>query len=83
MTVAVLMTAGAKKDLDRLPMTIKARVAAVLATLTDYPQVSHVKALKGALAGTYRVRVGGYRILFTLGKGTLTVVSIDDRKDAY
>ena len=42
-----------------------------------------MKALKGALKGTLRVRVGNYRILFTLGSRVITITAVDDRKEAY
>lgn len=83
MTVAVNISVTAQKDIDGLPAVAKAQVAAVLARLPEYPAVVGIKALKGALKGTYRVRAGSYRVLFTLGKGTLTVTSVDDRKDVY
>lgn len=84
MAVTVSITKSAQKDFDKLQPTVKADVAAVLAILPNYPAVPHVKALQGKLKGTYRVKVGrNFRILFTLGAGTLTVVGIDDRKDAY
>jgi mRNA interferase RelE/StbE len=83
MTVAVVLTESAQKDILGLPAKVQARVAAKVADLADYPTVSGVKALKGALKGTLRVRVGDYRILFTVAAGTLTIVSVDDRKEAY
>ena len=83
MAVTVLTTASALRDIEKLPATVQVRVADKLVALAAYPQVAGVKALKGALKGTYRVRIGSYRVLFTLGSGVLTVVSVDDRKDSY
>lgn len=83
MTVAVLLSKSAQKDIDGLPVVIQARVAEKIVTLADYPTVTGVKALKGELQGTYRVRVGSYRILFTIGSGTITITAVDDRKEAY
>jgi len=83
MTVAVSISKAAQKDIDGLPAVAKAQVAAVLTLLPNYPAIVGVKALKGALKGTYRVRAGNFRVLFTLGSGTLTVTGVDDRKDVY
>ena len=41
-----------------------------------------VKKLAGQ-AGKYRLRVGSYRILFTLEKDLIFVHLVTDRKDAY
>lgn len=41
-----------------------------------------VKKLAGQ-AGKYRLRVGSYRILFTLEKDLIFVHLVKDRKDAY
>lgn len=83
MTVAVLLSKSAQKDIDSLPVVVQARVAEKIVALAAYPGVSGVKALKGEHKGTYRVRVGSYRILFTLAAGTITIVAVDDRKEAY
>lgn len=41
-----------------------------------------VKKLAGQ-AGKYRLRVGDYRVLFTLEKDLIFVHQVKDRKDAY
>ena len=43
-----------------------------------------VKALKGALEGRYRLRVGKWRIFFSLDQpGTVVVTDVDNRGQAY
>ncbi|MCL2726500.1 MAG: type II toxin-antitoxin system RelE/ParE family toxin [Polyangiaceae bacterium] len=81
--VAVVITESAKKDVRKLPAAVKARVAEAITELASYPQVAGIKALKGALAGKLRVRVGDYRIVFTVSKGMLTIDAIADRKEIY
>ena len=83
MAVAVLITESAQEEVDGLPATVQARVAEKIVALSEYPKVSGVKALKGGWKGTYRVKVGGYRILFITDTGTLTITNVDDRKDVY
>ena len=83
MAVAVVLSKSAQRDIDALPAVIQARVAAKIAALAAYPDVTGVKSLKGKLKGTYRVRAGEYRILFTLATATITIVAVDDRKDVY
>ena len=43
-----------------------------------------VKALKGALKGRYRLRVGKWRIFFSLDQpGSIVVTDVDNRGQAY
>jgi len=43
-----------------------------------------VKALKGALKGRYRLRVGKWRVFLTFNRpGSITVVDVDNRGQAY
>ena len=43
-----------------------------------------VKALQGALKGRYRLRVGKWRLFFTLDlPNTILVIDIDNRSQAY
>lgn len=83
MAVTVLISKSAQKDFSKLPAFAQLQVTAKFAALAAWPTVSNVKALQGALRGSYRVRTGNYRIQFTVSGDTLTVVSVDDRKDSY
>jgi hypothetical protein len=43
-----------------------------------------VKALKGSLKGHYRLRIGKWRVFFSLHQpGTILVTEIDNRGQAY
>ena len=43
-----------------------------------------VKALRGALKGRYRLRVGKWRIFFSLDQpGSVVVTDVDNRGQAY
>jgi mRNA-degrading endonuclease RelE of RelBE toxin-antitoxin system len=43
-----------------------------------------IKALKGALKGRYRLRVGKWRIFFSLDQpGSVVVTDVDNRGQAY
>jgi mRNA-degrading endonuclease RelE of RelBE toxin-antitoxin system len=47
--------------------------------------VSGAKPLRGELHGRYRIRTGGWRVIFTPSNrdDTVVVTSIDNRRDAY
>ncbi len=83
MTVAVLITKSAQKEIQNLPALVQVRVQDVILGLVEYPNVVGVKALKGSRKGEYRIRVGAYRIVFVLSTGTVTVTTVDARKDVY
>lgn len=63
----------AKKFLDKLPMNEKKRVVAAIEKL---PESENVKRLKG-YDGIYRLRVGDYRIIYTIDNGELIITVID------
>lgn len=61
--LAVVWEPQAARDFDRLPTRAQESIYVALARLAAYPQ-GDVKALHGPLSGTYRLRVGEYRIRF-------------------
>jgi mRNA-degrading endonuclease RelE of RelBE toxin-antitoxin system len=67
MAWAVELSAGAEKDLKRLPRDRQARLALAIDEMEENPLVGDVKALKGPeWKGRYRKRVGPYRVIFTV-----------------
>lgn len=46
-------------------------------------QLNNIKQLTGEFKGLYRLRVGDYRIIFSLEDNLITVIAILHRKDAY
>jgi mRNA-degrading endonuclease RelE of RelBE toxin-antitoxin system len=83
MAVEVFLSRAAQKDIASLPLVVQIRVQDAILRLASYPDITGVKALKGALRGQFRVRVGSYRVVFVVQANAVTVVSVDDRKDAY
>jgi len=72
----VVLTREAQKQIDDLPRVIQARIYAVLVRLRGWPNVSGAKALKGALAGYYRIRTGDYRIQFHVEEAQILIVVV-------
>jgi mRNA interferase RelE/StbE len=79
----VLLKRSAEKELDRLPGEVHARIVARLLGLRDAPRPSNAKKLRAREA--YRVRVGEYRILYTIDDTDrrVEVFSIGHRRDVY
>jgi mRNA-degrading endonuclease RelE of RelBE toxin-antitoxin system len=72
----------AAKQFDNLNEPMKSRVGAALAGLGAGR--GSIKPLAGNLAGGNRLRVGGYRILFSVqDDGSIDVYAIEPRGGAY
>lgn len=81
----VVMTDEALAQIGGLPLVIQGRIQTIVERLRDWPDVSGVKALRGELRGSYRVRTGGYRILFIVdeARNRVTIFRVADRRDVY
>jgi mRNA interferase RelE/StbE len=79
------VTAGARSQLESLPLRMQARVQDVFLRLVRWPDVSGLKPLRGKLRGAYRIRAGDWRVLFTVDEGAerVTVFRIANRRDVY
>ena len=76
-------TAAAGSDLRKVEQGAAMRI---LLALTRYAQTGQgdIKALEGKFAGTYRLRVGDWRIRFRRGlKRTIYVLAVENRGEAY
>jgi len=73
-----------RKQLDRITAKDRARILRRLAALADDPRPAGVTALTGA-DDLWRVRVGDYRIIYTIDGDRLvvTVVRVAHRREAY
>jgi mRNA interferase RelE/StbE len=83
MTYHVLLKRSAEKELDGLPAPIRNRITARLLNLANNPRPSGVKKLQGQEA--YRLRVGDYRVLYTIDdkKRMVMVYAVGHRREVY
>ncbi len=83
MVYSVKLKKSAEKELDSLPEKIHDKIISILLALKHNPSSSGIKKLHGREG--YRIRVGNYRILFTIDKAAkeIEIYSIADRKDVY
>lgn len=80
----VNITADATDELAQVPLPIQNRIVNDLfPRLARWPAVSGAKPLRGRLAGSYRIRTGDYRVVFTISHDTVTVWKIGYRGDVY
>jgi mRNA interferase RelE/StbE len=75
--------------LESLPRKDKSKIEKKL-TYFVYPQLKkephygiNIKKLHGYNPGTWRYRIGNYRIFYIIEKQIINIISIDHRKDAY
>ena len=80
----VLIARSAEKQLNKLPPQFQRKVAAVIMSLSIEPRPYGSKKLTGT-AGSYRVRVGEYRVIYDIYERTVvvSVLKIGHRKDIY
>ncbi|HAK95930.1 MAG TPA: hypothetical protein DCM87_13295 [Planctomycetes bacterium] len=79
----VLLKRSAEKELDRLPGDVHGRIVARLLALRENPRPANARKLRAREA--YRVRVGDYRILYTIDDPArrIEVFSIAHRREVY
>ncbi len=83
MAYQILIKRSAEKELDALPAKMRDRIAGRLLTLEENPRPVGVKKLHGQEG--YRLRMGNYRILFTIDDKarTVTIFAVGHRREVY
>jgi mRNA-degrading endonuclease RelE of RelBE toxin-antitoxin system len=82
----VIVSEKAVRQLQKLPRHEAERILAAVEKLADWPQVTvDVAKLVGEPAGTFRLRVGGYRCNLRVETKLklITVASVKKRQRAY
>jgi len=74
-----------EKAIADLPATARERVLKAIQDLREEPRPGGVKKLGGKLSGSWRIRVGAYRILYDIHDADKVVVITDVglRRDVY
>ncbi len=80
----VRLTTAARKQLVKLERSVQRRILTALSMLATRPRPPAAKALSGR-AGYLRIRVGDYRVIYTIDDGELVVlvVTMGHRRDVY
>jgi len=79
----LLIKRSAAKELERLPVKARRRIAAQIRTLSTTPRPVGIQQLSGQQR--YRLRQGDYRVLYAIDDETrtVTVVAVGHRRDVY
>ena len=85
MSYALLLERQAEKDLRNLPLQVLRRIDARLLALPDEPRPRGTLKLKGKADEGWRVKVGDYRILYTIDskQQMIKVYRIGHRRGVY
>ena len=83
MKYQVQIISSAEKEMDKLPVLIHRRISRKILSLEDGPRPTGAKKLSGR--EEYRLRVGDYRVLYTIDdKGhVVTVIVVGHRREVY
>jgi mRNA interferase RelE/StbE len=82
MTFEIFLSRQARKFLDRLDAATRNRIVEKLRLLSDNPFALPYKKIKDR-ENTYRVRIGDFRIIYTVRGNEIRVLRIDKRERVY
>ncbi|MEO0091488.1 MAG: type II toxin-antitoxin system RelE/ParE family toxin [candidate division WOR-3 bacterium] len=78
----ILFTQRAIRDLTNINSDVKSRLASKLKEYATDP-MQYARKLIDPKIGTYRFRIGDYRVIFDIDKENIVVLRIGHRKDIY
>jgi mRNA interferase RelE/StbE len=78
----VTFAPGAWRTWCKLPPALQARLKAKLLAYASDP-LRHAVKLTDASIGTYRFRIGDYRIVFDIVDDEIVILAVGHRKDIY
>ena len=78
----LVYTHRAVKDVKRLNKNVKKRIAATLLRFKEDP-FCYAEKLTNPVLGTYRFRIGDYRVIFDVVADEIVILRIGHRRDIY
>jgi len=81
MAIEVRLTNRFQKSFKRLNSKVKRHVKEAVGELRNDPRQG--KPLRGDLAGEWSLRVGNYRILYTIERDVVWVETVKHRREVY
>lgn len=82
MVFAILYTKTAGKDIEKLDAITKKRLKKKIEQFQSHP-LQYATQLTHPKLGTYRWRIGNYRIIFDIDKNTIIVLRVRHRREVY
>ncbi len=78
----LLYTKSAAKDIQKLDTVVKKRLKSKLETYANNP-LFYAKKLTDFSLGTYRWRIGNYRIIFDIDEENIIILRVRHRREIY
>lgn len=74
---------SAEKDIDKLPTVIRSHISKRIISLEDNPRPRGAKKLSAR--DEYRLRIGDYRILYTVSDrdAVVIIIAVGHRREVY
>ena len=82
MAYGVAVAPSARRQLRRLPRSAQSRILDAIEALGTYARPRGAVKLEASLH-LYRVRVGDYRIIYSISDSSVLVLKIGHRSDVY
>lgn len=82
MAYRLVYTKSAAKDIQKLDSVAKKRIGKKLKEYSNSP-LTYAKKLTDPKIGTYRWRIGNYRIVFDIEGNNLVILRVGHRKEIY
>ena len=82
MSYNLIYTRRADKGIAKLDPAIKRQLGKAILKLQENP-VEHSEKLTDPLIGTYRYRIGDYRIIFDIDGDNVVILRVGHRKEIY
>ena len=82
MRYSLVYTHRAAKDIKTLEGTIKDRIGKTLRRYAEDP-LRYAEKLTDPRLGTYRFRIGVYRVIFDIEEKDIVILRVGHRKDIY
>lgn len=80
----IVYSPKAVEDLSRLPQHVQKRIAKKMRFYASQTNPSRfAKQLSYGELGSFRFRIGDYRVIFDIGKDTIFVLKVAKRDDIY
>lgn len=78
----LVYTRRAEKDIKKLDPSVKKHIGKSLHKLQNNPSINSQK-LSDPIIGTYRFRIGDYRVIFDIEGCDIVVLKVGHRKEIY
>jgi mRNA interferase RelE/StbE len=82
MKYSLLYTHKAVKDIGKLDKSVKDRIGQTLLRYKENP-LYYAESLKDSSLGSYRFRIGDYRVVFDIEGNDIIILRVGDRKEIY